>query len=518
MPNVNEFLRTAVDEMPGTFVEKELAFRFLNEQADIQEKERLAIELLEAVAHNCECHATWETLVKNRLAAAEKAMRYLLPAHRDHILHSAHLYLLGLALYLRMLRPEGALLAVIADTHWRDAQALFGSSQLSYSCLPSLLLSGESFDDAKRRLPGTFDIPIGDMGQLLTECPACSPSERATGAAGRLGMEMLPYLECCGPGSHIIEAVNSVADAVARLDTGSLCICDHCPHTVADVDEVFRRRWGLAAILHDSAYPMELAARQIEDYVGESVGQLGCSVSPCKSSFGIVLNCLCDFVTLPLVQNICSERFNNEMFADNSIRLLATNICHKLHVEYSPETLARIMTTWLESGLHSGKVDHGVFSALLMLRRINHEIVNQLGDRRFDRQLCYDNPNRRVTKQHSASAVEFFYLECVDAAAAVYLHNALTYIDFFGQGPVDLQDHPIAWMLFLCDQLQEWLRPSGDPSENPMKLFTQAAQYSLVLDTGPKLIFHYPGDSAEVAAKLRRHLRLFGQDFIVHGS
>lgn len=361
VPNVNEFLRTAVNEMPDTFVEKEQAFRFLDEQADIQEKERLAIQLLEAVAHNCECHATWETLVKNRLAAAEKAMRYLLPAHRDHILHSAHLYLLGLALYLKMLRPDGALLAVIADTHWRDAQALFGSPQLSYSCLPSLLLSGESFDDAKRRLPRAFDIPIGDLDRLLTECPACSPSERATGAAGQLGMEMLPYLDCCGPGSHIIEAVNTVANAVARLDTGSLCICDHCPHTVADVDEVFRRRWGLAAILHDSAYPMELASRQIADYVGESVGKLGCSVSPCKASFGITLNCLCDFVTLPLVQNICSERFNNEMFADNSIRLLATNICHKLHVEYSPETLAHIMTTWLESGCTMGRWTTGCF-------------------------------------------------------------------------------------------------------------------------------------------------------------
>lgn len=279
MPNVNEFLRTAVSEMPDAFVEKELAIRFLDEQTDIQQKAKLALQLLEAVAHNCECHSTWETLVKNRLAPAEKAMRYLLPAHRDHILHSAHLYLLGLALYLKMLRPEGALLAVIADTHWRDAQALFGSSQLSYSCLPSLLLSGESLDDAKRRIPGAFDIPIGDMDLLLTECPACSPSERATDAASQLEGEMARYLRCCGPGTHIIEAVNTVADAVARLDTGSLCICDHCPHTVADVDEVFRRRWGLAAILHDSAYPMELAARQIEDYVGDAVGKLGCSVS-----------------------------------------------------------------------------------------------------------------------------------------------------------------------------------------------------------------------------------------------
>ena len=116
MPNVNEFLRSAVAEMPDSFVETNLAIRFLDEQGDIQQKEKLALELLEAVAQVCECHDTWETLVKQRLVAAEKAMRYLLPAHRDHILHSAHLYLLGLALYLKMLRPDATLMAVIADT------------------------------------------------------------------------------------------------------------------------------------------------------------------------------------------------------------------------------------------------------------------------------------------------------------------------------------------------------------------------------------------------------------------
>jgi hypothetical protein len=205
------------------------------------------------------------------------------------------------------------------------------------------------------------------------------------------------------------------------------------------------------------------------------------------------------------------------MYIDNSIKLLAANICHKLHVQYSPETLARIMTAWLESGLHAGKIDHGVFSALLMLRRINHEMINRLGARRSDRNLVFDNPNRRITHNHPASAVEFFYIECVDAAAAVYLHNSLKYIDFFGKDGVDYRDHPIAWMLFLCDQLQEWMRPSGDPSEDRMKLFKEAAKFVLIPD-GSKLVFHYPGDYDKVAEDLRKHIRLFGEDFIIYGT
>ncbi|MFW6106885.1 MAG: hypothetical protein ACOC8H_01865, partial [bacterium] len=242
------------------------------------------------------------------------------------------------------------------------------------------------------------------------------------------------------------------------------------------------------------------------------------STTPCTASFAITLNCMCDFVTIPLLQSVCSERFNPDMFSDNSMKLLAANICHKLHVEYSPDTLSRIMTAWLEDGLQKGKVDHGVFSSLLMLRRINYEMVARLGDRRLERELILDNLDRRVTVDHAASAVEYFYMGCVDAAAAVYLHNASTYIDLFAERPIDYRDHPMAWLLFLCDQLQEWLRPSGEPEEDPMRLFNQAKDYSLMLDGGPKLVFTYPGDSDKVAEKIRRHLRLFGQDFIVHGT
>jgi hypothetical protein len=353
MPNVNEFLLEAVNSMPDTVVEKELATRFLAEQTDIDELRKAALELLEAVAHECECHSTWETLVKNRLSPAEKAMRYLLPAHRDHVVHSANVYLLGLALYWRMLHPDGALLAVIADMHWRDAQALFGSPQLSYACLPSLLPPGDTIDDVRARFRHGFEISSGDIDLLRSDCPTCSPSQGAIAAAGDLGMRFEPYLGCCRPGSHIVSAITEVATAISRLDTGSLSASDHCPQSEVDVDAIFGRRWGLAAILHDCAYPMELAARQIEDYVGKAVGELGCSMSPCKSSFGVILNCLCDFVTVPLVQSVCSERFNEDMFADNAIKLLATNICHKLHVEYSPDTLARNITAYVESKLQA---------------------------------------------------------------------------------------------------------------------------------------------------------------------
>jgi len=51
----------------------------------------------------------------------------------------------------------------------------------------------------------------------------------------------------------------------------------------------------------------------------------------------------------------------------------------------------------------------------------------------------------------------------------------------------------MARLLFLCDHLQEWLRPTGDLNEDPLKLFKQAKDYTLVLDEGPKLVLKYLG-------------------------
>lgn len=133
MPTVTEFIRDAISNGPA-FPEKEIAITFLEERESIDKKKDLALDVLREVSRFSECSDTWRTLVEDRLVAAEKAMRYLLPTHRDHVVHSAHLYLLGLAIYLKMLRPDPALMAVIADNSFRDARAFFGSADTPYSC------------------------------------------------------------------------------------------------------------------------------------------------------------------------------------------------------------------------------------------------------------------------------------------------------------------------------------------------------------------------------------------------
>lgn len=182
---------------------------------------------------------------------------------------------------------------------------------------------------------------------------------------------------------------------------------------------------------------------------------------------------------------------------------MAANIANKLHPSFSPATLGDMMLGWLRSSLNAGAVDHGVFSAALFLKRINAEI-------RETPLSTYGV----VTSRHDADAAEFFYIECVDAAAAMYLHNTKRYMNLFKTAKLEYTQHPIAWMLFLCDQLQEWLRPSGDQTL-PEELLRRASKYQItVADEG--IFYDYPPDANPEGIKtgIAEHLVMFGHNVV----
>ncbi len=397
-PTVTQFITEVVAAAPKSFTEKTAALQFLKETGSRDKKMQAALKLLRQVAAVAECPTTWKTLVEDRLVAAEQAMRYLLPTHRDHVIHSAHLYLLGLAIYLKMLRPDAVLAAVIANSYYRDAQALFSSPDTPYSCQMELLSPENNLAELRKQFPKGFVFTdYEELSKLVQSCHSCSPADIAHDATNALESGFQQYQGKCRPGPEFVRAIETLSDAIGGLDRRSTDVVTHLPHSLEDVDAVFRRRWGMTSVLHDAAYPIELAAKQIDDYVQKTIAPLGCTFSPSPRPFGLTLNRICDFVAVPLVQNVCSDRFNPLMYGDNSLFLLATNLSHKLHVEYSPQTLAQMMMSWLETSLANGTVDHGMFSALLMLRQINHELLAKLGNQSRKIDLAYDNEDRRVT-------------------------------------------------------------------------------------------------------------------------
>ena len=285
MPTVNQFLLDAWNTAPPEFTEKDAALAFLNCDGSVDEKLKRALELLQQVARAAECEGTWKTLVHERLVAAEKAMKLLLPHHRDHVLHSAHLYLLGVTIYLRMLRPHSALAAVLAENYYRDAQAFYGRPETPYSCGARVIDPILSLAANQTRIGSTFILDDAFFQRTGVPCSACSPADLAQTACDTIA-QLRGFEHCCGPASAIQNAVHYLADAVGSIGERNADPLSCLPRTTSDLDGVFRRRWGQAAILHDAAYPLELAAEQIADYLEHTVKPLGCTFSPCLELVG----------------------------------------------------------------------------------------------------------------------------------------------------------------------------------------------------------------------------------------
>lgn len=482
MPSICRWLEDALAESPPAFIQPEEALAFLHANESVEGKTEAAIKLLRKVAEKSECYETWERLVKKHLIPAEEAMRILLPRHRDHVIHSAFLYLLGVGFYIKMIRKERALLAVLADSHCRDAHALMCGMSFQYDC-HTRIVDETDFE----RLKKTF-------GQAQT----CDDQEPLIKTAKAGCPDCIPYLE-----ELASEAWPYGPEARKYLQLNA-----------EDMDELFARRWGMIALLHDCAYPLELAAEQIVEYLKDTVGGLGCPFSQCPTPVSMVFNRMSDLIALPLIQNLCDPRIDAAMYSDDAIELIATNLSHKLHVEYSSKTLATLMTESLERAIANGRIDHGVFSGLLMLRWMNREVKKKLANVAKSSELIFDNPARTISGGKAISAMEFYYVECVDAAAAIYLHNTKKYIEFFKNRPIDFVDHPYAWVLFLCDQLQECWRPSGLTCKNIGALVKEAEGHKIVLDDGPRVYFDFPGKGGKVNDEIREHLKLFGEDFI----
>ncbi len=477
MPTAIEFIKSAFEAAPPAFAERDSALAFLAVEGEGDEKFEAAETLLAEVAEGSDCAAAWDGLIKQRLALIERAFLPLLETNRDHVLHSAHLYLLGTAIYLEMIRNEPALCAVLAESYYRDIQAFHSDASSSYYCHTRLTEPNASLSETRQSFPVAYDLGTPEYRNLRDRMEIC---------------------ECC------------------EVDCES-----YLPACLDDVDAIFRRCWGQAAILHDAAYPMELSVKLLQEYLESTVAALGCTVCCSKNLFSLEITRLCDIVTVPLVQTICGSLINPNLYCDNSLTMIATNIRNKLHLEYGVDTLQRLIRETFESSISEGRLDHGTFSALLMLKWINDALrkrISQMGG--IASELAegieiHDRPDRRITKAHSSSAVEFFYIECVDAAAAVYLHTAKTRVSVLKDRKLDFRDHPYAWLLFLCDELQEWSRPSGKPG-GPHH---EPEEYSIhVLDVGaangPVLHFDYPGNTDAIKRKLQDHLTLFGTGFV----
>lgn len=206
--------------------------------------------------------------------------------------------------------------------------------------------------------------------------------------------------------------------------------------------EEFFYRWGLATLFHDIAYPIELTLKQAKSYVK----LLTSYVCEGADNDKVLLNIpgLDQLHSVPrLMPKVCyQERFcakypalGARPFDDRSEALLGIYIAERL--ELSPNEVMKGLEKLKSAISVEGMVDHGYYGAVTLMKW-SHRLMQQ-GEW---------NP-------------AYFYYPVLDSASAILLHNWYKFGlqgGKFALGSLKCELHPVAWLLILCDELQEWGR------------------------------------------------------------
>ena len=196
----------------------------------------------------------------------------------------------------------------------------------------------------------------------------------------------------------------------------------------------FLEYWGLTALFHDIGYPFELPFEQVLSYFEVENQERG------KGSLYLSYRNVESLTELDEKARDHFENLYGKRFQTTS-ELFAHDIAQKLGTAYgfSEEYLLDILNTKpTEPSRFLYHMDHAFFSAT----RLYRELVEQLGV-------------RLLTPAH------------VDALSAILMHNSLYKfsIAFFKdkdvkkrRPPMKVRQHPLGWLLALCDELQCWDR------------------------------------------------------------
>lgn len=207
-------------------------------------------------------------------------------------------------------------------------------------------------------------------------------------------------------------------------------------------DEEFLYRWGIASLFHDIGYPFEIIGKQLDKFINDSV----------KSISNLYdVNVTIDFKDFNQFNSIV--RLDPYDFADNyrerydfskiidlfkPTEIMAHKIAHNFNFDINQyyELLSHI-NGFVFYMKEKKFIDHGFFSAILVL-----------------------NSYGKLIQKHAKNN-DFFFYPIVDSATAILLHNYYNKSmqeEPFNLGPLYVESYPIAFLLILCDELQEWHR------------------------------------------------------------
>jgi len=210
-------------------------------------------------------------------------------------------------------------------------------------------------------------------------------------------------------------------------------------------DKITPFEWKLTSLLHDIAYPYEIAfylTKKIEKHINSMAIDRHINIPMLKSS-NTIIN-LEKLTRSPSSIGLLTQRFNKWGF-----KFSAGSLYRKMKSEYN--------------------VDHGIVSSMIVLKAMD---------------ILYSHHNpRRILKYTPRDGndwnYENFENQIVNSCASIFIHNLPK--ELFITKKIDKMMHTLPFVLRLSDELQDWERITKDNFYFPGELYSISITNSTII-------------------------------------
>ena len=207
--------------------------------------------------------------------------------------------------------------------------------------------------------------------------------------------------------------------------------------------EEFLYRWGIAALFHDIGYPVEIIGKQLKKFINDGIKSISSSYG---ADTAIDFKDFNEFNTIIKKDPYFADKYTEIYPQAKFLNLFKPTdiMAHKISTDFDSvdiNQVAKHLDSFVDIMGENGFIDHGFFSSIIVLNSYAYLI------------------------QKYAKNNDFFFYPIVDSATAILLHNYYRNVlqkKPFGLKALHPSQSPLAFLLILCDELQEWnRRPFG---------------------------------------------------------